>query len=193
MTTTTTNPLLLSLVEARKSRKTSPCPIGRQGSSCFPYFIIVLIFSCQKAYYSKIAWKCFSAGEVSSGEIRPSQGNFASKTKKMLQCTEPVRERSSCNKSIIRPKSLSDGSPRPSRTQCEHISVIKSQTGRQQNNYPCFFSWLYMSPATSLSVSVFISSWFCCHFLFVLHTCDFLPCHHKFPPHKTICTAIATF
>lgn len=139
---------------------------------------------------SKIAWKCFSAGKVSSGEIRPSQWNFASKTEK-LQYTEPIRERSFSNKSIFRAKSLSSRSLRLSRTQWKHISLIKSQTGSKTTIL--IFSWFYMSSATSLSVSVFMSSRFCCHFLFVLHTCDFLPSHHKIPPNKTICTAIATF
>lgn len=43
---------------------------------------------------------------------------------------------------------------------------------RQQNNYP-FFTSFYMASITSLSVSVFLLSYFCYHFLSCIHVTSF--------------------
>lgn len=68
-------------------------------------------------------------------------------------------------KNLATKASLEHRSLKPAGAQWEHTSVIKSRTD-SRTTIP-LFTWLYMSSLTSLSVSVFLLSYFCCHFCLV--------------------------
>lgn len=119
-----------------------------------------------------------------SGILLPKQ-----QQQNMSQHAEPRRARSTGSESIITAMALSEGALRLTGHGMSTF-LLSVHRDRQQNTHPCLFLVSRVICNSPFSFSIYLE--FCCHFLFVPHTCDFLPSHHKFPPNKTICTAIAT-
>lgn len=132
------------------------------------------------------------AGKVSSWVIRPRQWNsvFKTTTTKYVTIHRANEGKKHSVKASLEQSHCSMGQ----RDQAGHSKdtlLLSDRRDRQQNNCPCVLLVLYVICNSSFSFSIYFEL-VLLYFLFVFHTCDFLPSHHKFLPNKTICTAIAT-
>lgn len=178
-------PSFLAQAGASKGRKTCLCPRGRQGTRLFPHITTVLIFLPKQSTVLK------QAGKVSSWVIGPRQWNSAFKTTttKYVTMYRANEGKKHSVKASLEPKPLPMGQETRQGTARTRFCYQTTETG--STTCPCVLLVLHVICNSPFSFSIYFEL-VLLYFLFVSHTCDFPPSHHKFLPNKTICIAIAT-